>query len=781
MIVIISKRPAPGQLKVTGTIGINLEIPDLTSYDLLDAAGKLELEKLAGLYVQNGYPTNTTRLQEIYNGRLQKVLSGVNTDWLSKPLHTGVGQRYNLRMEGGSDQFRWSAAADYNKTSGAMKGSSRQVFNGTITLMYTIKNLIFKNQTGVGITNSHESNYGSFSSYADQQPYNDPYDENGSLVRYFDDFYGEPASKRQNPLYDATLNWFDKSKYQDISNNFSIEWRIYKDLRLRGQLGVTSRTNSSDYFLPAEHSFFNTNEYKSDSGYFRRGFYRYGTGETHNYDGSINLSYSSLFADKHQVYAGLDYSITQNDAYSYKFEAEGFTNEDINFLGNALQYKKDGSPTGSRSTSRRIGVTANINYIYDNRYFADFSLRMDGSSNYGTNRKFAPFWSAGIGWNLHNEKFLRNNDVITNLRLKTSYGQTGSIGFSTLQTTTSYTYTTDNRYLNWIGAYLSGLGNPDLTWQKTSQLNIGTEIGLWHGRLSATFDYYEKKTDNLLSAMNTPLSMGFSSYTANVGEVKNTGWEIGLNGIILRNQQHRFSWSGRAQLVYNKNKITKLSDAIKEQNEEYLKQNVEVSNLFYEGNPQNSIYAVRSLGIDPSTGKEIFLDRNGELTQTWNPSDKVFLGSSEPTYRGIAGTMISWKGLSVNISFAYHWGGKVYNQTLSDKVEVSTFTIASKNVDSRVLSQRWTKEGDVTFFKGFSTEQTRATSRYVMDDKAFEIQSLDVQYRLDSQAFRKATRLSYLTFGINMSDLLYFSSVKRERGTGYPYARAIRGTVSFAF
>lgn len=781
VIVIISKRPAPGQLKVTGTIGINLEIPDLTSYDLLDAAGKLELEKLAGLYVQNGYPTNTTRLQEIYNGRLQKVLSGVNTDWLSKPLHTGVGQRYNLRMEGGSDQFRWSAAADYNKTSGAMKGSSRQVFNGTITLMYTIKNLIFKNQTGVGITNSHESNYGSFSSYADQQPYNDPYDENGSLVRYFDDFYGEPASKRQNPLYDATLNWFDKSKYQDISNNFSIEWRIYKDLRLRGQLGVTSRTNSNDYFLPAEHSFFNTNEYKSDSGYFRRGFYRYGTGETHNYDGSINLSYSSLFADKHQVYAGLDYSITQNDAYSYKFEAEGFTNEDINFLGNALQYKKDGSPTGSRSTSRRIGVTANINYIYDNRYFADFSLRMDGSSNYGTNRKFAPFWSAGIGWNLHNEKFLRNNDVITNLRLKTSYGQTGSIGFSTLQTTTSYTYTTDNRYLNWIGAYLSGLGNPDLTWQKTSQLNIGTEIGLWHGRLSATFDYYEKKTDNLLSAMNTPLSMGFSSYTANVGEVKNTGWEIGLNGIILRNQQHRFSWSGRAQLVYNKNKITKLSDAIKEQNEEYLKQNVEVSNLFYEGNPQNSIYAVRSLGIDPSTGKEIFLDRNGELTQTWNPSDKVFLGSSEPTYRGIAGTMISWKGLSVNISFAYHWGGKVYNQTLSDKVEVSTFTIASKNVDSRVLSQRWTKEGDVTFFKGFSTEQTRATSRYVMDDKAFEIQSLDVQYRLDSQAFRKATRLSYLTFGINMSDLLYFSSVKRERGTGYPYARAIRGTVSFAF
>jgi hypothetical protein len=175
------------------------------------------------------------------------------------------------------------------------------------------------------------------------------------------------------------------------------------------------------------------------------------------------------------------------------------------------------------------------------------------------------------------------------------------------------------------------------------------------------------------------------------------------------------------------------------------------------------------------------LDKNGKITSTWNPSDKVYLGSGEPLYRGIAGTMVSWKGLSVNLSFAYHWGGKVYNQTLLDKVEVSTYTIASQNVDSRVLSQRWIKEGDLTFFKGFSNQATRATSRYVMDDNVFELQSLDIQYRWDSAAFQKATRFSYLIFGINMSDLLYISSVKRERGTGYPYARGIRGTLSFAF
>lgn len=684
-------------------------------------------------------------------------------------------------MEGGNEEFRWSTSADYNDTQGAMKGSSRKVFNGSITLMYSIKNLIFKNQTNIGITNSRESNYGSFSNYANQQPYNAPYDENGNIVRYFDDFYANPNSRTQNPLYDATLNSFDKSKYQDISNNFSIEWNIFDGLKLRGQLGISGQTHSSDYFLPAEHSKFNTDEYKSASGYFRRGLYRYGTGENQNYDGALTLSYTKIIADKHQLYTGLDYSITEYKSHSYGFEAEGFSNENMNYINNALQYKKDATPSGSKSTNRRIGLTANVNYTYDNRYFLDLSLRMDGSSNYGTDKKYAPFWSTGIGWNLHHESFLKENDVLTQLRLKASYGETGSMNFSSLATETSYKYVTNNKYLNWTGAYLVGLGNPDLTWQKTAQYNVGLEVGLWNGRFSGTFDYYVKQTNNLLSSMNIPLSMGFSSYAANVGEVKNNGFEIGLNGIILRNPAHHFSWSGRAQLVYNKNRIVKVSEAIKAQNEEYLKQNVDVSSLFYEGRPQNGIYAVRSLGIDPSSGKEIFLDKNGKITSTWNPSDKVYLGSGEPLYRGIAGTMVSWKGLSVNLSFAYHWGGKVYNQTLLDKVEVSTYTIASQNVDSRVLSQRWIKEGDLTFFKGFSNQATRATSRYVMDDNVFELQSLDIQYRWDSAAFQKATRFSYLIFGINMSDLLYISSVKRERGTGYPYARGIRGTLSFAF
>lgn len=783
VIVVISKAPKAGKLKVMAQIGINLEVPDLSSYNLLDAAGKLEVERLAGLYDNENYPSSDFEYKENYYKRLKNVLSGVNTDWLSKPLRVGVGQKYNLRLEGGSEEFRWGASLSYNDTQGAMKGSYRRTFNGAVILMYNLKNLMFRNQTSIGVNSGKESNYGNFSNYVNQEPYERPYDENGTVVRYFDSFYPGGEST-QSPLYDANLNSFDKNGYLEVINNFSIDWNILESLRLRGQLGISTNRNTSDYFLPAEHSYFNNKTYQSDDGFFRRGLYKYGTGDSFDLDGNVTLSYSKLFKDKHQVYVGLDYSISTSNSKLYNFNVEGFTDENLSFLPNALQYAENTKPSGSKSISRRIGFTGNANYTYDNRYYIDGSYRMDGSSQFGTNKKFAPFWSLGVGWNMHNEKFLQGNPILNTLRLKASYGETGSQQFSSISARTTYHYLTNNKYVNWTGATLAGLGNPDLTWQKTTQLNIGTEFGFLENRVFGSFDYYVKKTANLLSSMNLPLSMGFPSYVNNIGEVKNTGFEAALSVYVIRNREKNINWIVSGQLVYNKNEITKLSDDIKEQNEKFMKMTKDVpdvSNLFYEGNPQNSIYAVRSLGIDPSYGKEMFLDKNGNITETWNAADKVFMGSADPVYRGNASSTVMWKNLTFNISFGYHWGGKMYNQTLRDRVEVSTGNIAARNVDKRVLEDRWIKAGDAVFFKGFSSNVTRASSRYVMDDRLFEIQSIGLQYRWDTMKLRKATGVQSITFGVNMSDVLYLSSVKNERGIEYPFARAIKGTISLLF
>ena len=217
VIVVVTKQPEPGKLRINLEAGIDLEVPDLTSYDLLNAREKIELENSLGLY-NSDLTSNDINFQTVYNERLRRVLSGQSTDWLDKPVRTGVGQHYNLRLEGGSEEFRWSATANYKDTQGAMKNSSRRTFNGSITLMYKVKNFTFKNYSSYGMSRSRESNYGSFSDYVAQQPYNSPYDANGEMAEFFEGFYGSSRGRGEfNPLYDASLGSFDKSGYEELT------------------------------------------------------------------------------------------------------------------------------------------------------------------------------------------------------------------------------------------------------------------------------------------------------------------------------------------------------------------------------------------------------------------------------------------------------------------------------------------------------------------------------------------------------------------------------------
>ena len=782
VIVVTTRQPEAGKLRVQAEVGIDIEAPDLTSYDYLNAQEKLELENSLGLYSADYIP-NDFNFQEHYNTKLRKVLSGATTDWLSKPVRTGVGSHYNVRLEGGSDQFRWAASANYKDTEGAMKNSSRRSFNGSIQLVYTLKNIKFKNYTTYGIVNSQESNYGSYSQYVALQPYDIPYDENGLLVEKFEPFLGPSQGLgRANPLYDAELNTINKSGHSTITNNFSIEWKIIPDLTLRGQFGISKKNNDSDYFLPAEHSTFTTGSaYQDDEGYLRRGYYRYGTGKGYSYDGNINLAYSHIFADKHQLYVGADYNISANDNLSYTFVAEGISDSNNPFLGNARQYYKNGSPSGTKGLTRRIGFTGNVNYTYDARYYVDLSYRVDGSSTFGAERKWAPFWSTGIGWNVHNEKFFKANSILSILRLKGSVGEVGSQMGSGSGANTVYNSITSSKYMTWVGSQLTAWGNPRLTWQTTFEGNVGLEFGMLKGRLKGEFNYYTKKTSNLLSSMDLPLSMGLNNYVANIGEVRNRGWELSLTGYPIRDLKHNFTWMMTGQLVYNKNWISKLSDDVKAQTEAYREQDVEVANLFYEGMPQNALYAVKSLGIDPSTGKELYLDRDGNVTDTWRAGDKVFCGQADPKYRGNFTNVLRYKGWTLNFTFSYYWGGYTYNSTLRDKVEVSINALKSQNVDRRALTDRWMNPGDVTFFKGYEEDQTRATSRFVMQDNVLELSSLSLQYRWDSKFVRQNLKMQSVTFGLNCNDLAHWGSVKQERGTSYPYARNILGSVKLLF
>lgn len=790
VIVIISKAPKAGKLRINVQANYTVEMPDLTTYDLLSASELLALQKYVGLYDSPSPDTNNA-YQSTYELRLKNVLEGVDTDWLHYPVRTGLTQRYNVRLEGGSEEFRWGTSVGYNDVAGVMKGSERSTFNGAVTLSYRFKNLIFQNQLNIGVNKGVESPYGTFSTWANMRPYERPYDEAGKLNKSFLGRYTNSGLPTANPLYDAGLNTRDDSRYTEIVNNLSMDWTILPELTARLRFGISKKNNESDYYLPPSHSAFDTSTYQTDDGYFRKGQYTYGTGNAVNYEGSATISYSKTFNEKHSLYAGFDFSIQNTDSYAYRIIVEGFTNDSQNFFGNALQYQQSGIPYGTESTSRRVGYTGNVNYSYDNRYHVDFSLRMDGSSQFGIDNRFAPFWSVGAGWSVHREEFLKDNNLINSLRMKVSYGSTGSQNFSAYQALPTYSYFTSDKYLNRGGAYLMAMGNDQLKWQATDQFNTGLEISILKDRLAGDLDVYTKKTSNLLSSMNLPHSTGYPSFIDNVGEVKNNGFEASLRGYLIRNNEKNIVWQVSGKIAYNKNRITKLSDAIKEQSEKLKAQNVDannnpinVSTLFYEGYSQNSIWVVRSLGIDPSTGQELFFDKDGNVTTVWNPNAKVYAGIAEPLYRGNLSSMLRYKNFTFNLSFGYQWGGQVYNQTLINKVEVSNYTILDRNVDRRVLSQRWQKPGDVVFYRGYydsNAPATRGTSRFVTDENVFQLQSASLQYRLDKGKFLRSAHMQQLTFSINMSDLFYISTVKRERGTSYPYARSVGMSIAATF
>lgn len=781
VIVVVSKEPEAGKLRVNAEAGLSIEVPDLSSYDLLNASEKLALEKSVGIY-DLFTPSLQISADEMYNRRLKSVLAGVNTDWMAKPLQNGIGQRYNLRLEGGSKEFRWSASASLNNIEGAMKGSSRRTFNGGITLMYSVKDFTFRNYTNIAVNNSKESPYGTFSNYVNRNPYESPYDENGNLIRSYY-WMNSTQPYAGNPLYDASLNSFDKSGYKETTDNFSVEWTPFAGFIARGQVGITGTTNTSDKFVSPFDSRYDNDTYNTGNNIFRKGQYTYGSGDSYTVNANVTLSYARTFDNVHQVYLGADWSLAQSRSKMYYFDLEGFATDDITDLSTAQQYAENGKPTGTNTFYRRVGLTGNANYTYANRYYVDASYRVDGNSNFGSNKKWAPFWSLGIGWNLHNEKLFKSlSDKVNTLRLRLSYGETGTQLSSSTGALSLYKYITDNRYLNWMGVQLQNLGNPNLTWQKTDEFNLGFEFGLFQNRIKGQFDYYTKKTSNLLSYMDLPLSMGFSSYTANVGAVKNSGFETMLQGYVLRDTNKHLFWILTGQLVYNKNRITELSADIEAQNQAYLAEGVEVANLMQVGRPQNAIYGVRSLGIDPSTGNEVFLDKDGNITSTWNAKNVVYLGQKDPEYRGILSSMFNYKGWSLNVSFAFHWGGQIYNSTLRDRVEVTKDVIRYNNVDRRVLSSRWMKPGDITFFQKIQdTEATKATSRFVMDDNVLELQNISLQYKWEGRSLQRLLPLQSVIFAINANDLFYWSSVRMERGTDYPFARNIQASMKIMF
>ena len=784
VVVITLKRPEAGKLRVSYRGSVNIEAPDFTSYNLMNAREKLDYEVAAGM-LDDKYNPNNQNLMELYNRRLIEVERGVNTYWLKYPVKTGVGNRHSLRVDGGSDNFKYAIGLSYNNINGVMKGSSRNTLSGNLYFQYELKNLKFQNDLTISYNKNKNSPYGSFSEYSLANPIYTPYDDEGHIKKQLVETISQTSRTPDpagNPLYNASLPSRDDGSYTNIQNNFAIEWKITSDLFVRGNFGFTKQDSRTDKYLSREHTSFDTDEYKGENSNMK-GSYTYTTSYMFSYEGNLTVNYTKIFNKVHQLYAGLSGNLAEDKDESYSVTGRGFSSLNMKNLGMAGAYAL-GKPTSTEAHSRRLGLIFNVNYTYDRRYFADFSGKIEGSSKFGSNDRTAPFFSAGLGWNVHNENFLSSSNAINLLRFRFSYGTIGSQNFSSYQALTTYRYFGQENYKYWNGAYMLGMGNPDLSWQKTKQLNLGVETSLFNGLVRLNVDYYNKLTEDLLTDINLPTAGGFSSYKANVGEVRNRGIELDANVFLIRNSESHIMWSVGGNLAHNVNKILKISNALEFLNSELLDEaGPNPSFLYQEGQSMNTIFVVRSLGIDPATGSELFLNKDGERVYTWDPKDKVPFGVNEPKVRGNLRTMFRWRDITLNATFSYRLGGHIYNQTLVDKVE-NTTTAAKRwgNLDKRALYDRWQNEGDVTKFKNIKDfNTTNASSRFVMKENALSLNTLNVNYEFDTEWLKRHCRLDYLAIGFYAEDVFHLSTVKQERGLSYPFARKFSVSLSVRF
>lgn len=776
VVVIETKEPESGRLRVTYTGDLNIEAPDLSSYDMTGAAEKLQVEWNAGRYL-GGSPAFDQALYEQYNRLRQAVAEGVDTYWLSQPLHTGVGHKHTVYLEGGDERMRYSANVAYNGITGAMKGSDRRTLSGGIKLSYRYRNILFRNSLNITANNADNSPYGSFSDYIAANPYFAPYDENGNVNKILG-YYTFPSPNGTalnvtyyNPLYNATIGTKSLSRYTDIVENFYIEYRPITELRLTARVGYTHHSTTAENFKPGDHTSFVT---WTGDRYYQRGSYYMADGVQSNLSSDIIANFSKQWGDNFFLASG-SWSMNQAQSDTHGMTAWGFLNNHVDHITFAKQYAENGKPSGSESMSRSLGITATANYSYKDRYMIDASLRYNGSSVYGSDNRWGTFWSTGLGWNLHKEAWVQRLRVVNLLKLRGSYGYTGSQSFSPYQAKATYTYYDNIIYDNITGAYLMAMSNDNLKWQQTGELNIGFDMQLLK-QLNVRFDWYDQLTKDALQSVTLPTSTGFNAYIENLGKVENRGFEITANWRFY--QKNGSYMSLNASMAHNANKVKEINNALKTFNDSQDANAATSPVLRYEeGQSMSAIWAVKSLGIDPATGREVYVTKDGSTTYDWSASDYQVCGDANPKLHGNIGLGGEVKGVGLNISFAYKLGGDYYNQTLVDRVE--NVNIAN-NVDRRVLTSTWNNIGDVATFKhiGATPSTTYATSRFVEKNNILQLASLSAYYDFKYCAWLKHSFMDRLKVAFYMNDVFHISTVKTERGYDYPYARSFSLSIS---
>ena len=691
VVVITSKRGRMGEAaKITFRTQLGFSQLASKDWDQMDTNERIQFEKEVGLDKGQDY----------------EKLSKININWLDKVYNDKAPlQNYELSVNGGTEKLNYYVSGSYYDQDGIAVGSTfeRVNFRANVEAKAN-KWLKIGTNTMFTYQEVEQSDDGEYALWAPisasffMLPYWNPYKEDGSLALQDD---GSWKGTTENPLAWMENNPLSNKKYKLLST-FYAEATPIKNLTIRSQL-------SADY----GHT---TSFYRSFPSYK----------PNNNYGGAQRSSYDMLNL---MITNTANYRFMLNDVHSFNFMVgqegvdyhyEGFqvttrgqTNDILTNLSSGSTASSWGDPVTEYSFLSFFGRGE---YNYDDRYYADFSVRGDGSSRFGTDKHWGAFWSVGFMWNLRKEKFMQKYKWLTNAQIAINTGTSGNSSINNYEhlALVSGGY----KYNNESGIAISQLGNEELSWESTWATNVALHLG-FIDRINLDVEFYNKKTTNMLMAV--PISYttsGFGTRWDNVGAMRNRGVEINVSADVLRIKD--FTWNVNANVSYNKNEITELYNGITE----YVAS--DTGRMVAVGHPLGEFYLNRYAGVNPTNGDALWYTKDGEITTEYNENDKVMLGKThEAPWQGGFGTTLSWQGFSLSAQFTWVADRWMLN---NDRVfQESNGLFSAYNQSKRMLYDRWKKPGDVTDIPRYGVTP-QLDSRFLEDASFLRLKNLMLSY-----------------------------------------------------
>lgn len=654
---------------------------------------------------------------------------GKGTDWQDEVFGTGVTQTYQLSFSGGDEKTQYAISGNYLDQKGVVESSdfkryslrlnldrkmSKSFSVGThMSASHTISNAVATDTGGEGGVVS-----GAMKMNPIQPVYADESTGEYTLVNM-------PGTLVPNPVATVKEEIYNNATSRLLGDVYA-QWEIIPDLKLKVSAGMDAMYHKTNRYTPSII-------YQSNG----MAIAQVGVNKTINWLNENTITWNKVFAEEHAFNLLGGFTMQQNNSEYVLASSSNFVNDVMTYnnLGAGSVYNK---PESNATQWNLMSYLARVNYTLKHKYLFSLNARIDGSSRFGQNNKYGFFPSASAGWRISEETFMEPvKETITNLKLRASYGFTGNTEinvYESLATLGSNSWIIGNQLVS--GFFPNRIPNPDLKWERTGQLDVGLDLGLWNNRLRFTVDYYKKKTTDLLYDVAISSTSGYQTMLKNIGSVENQGYEFSVESDNLTGE---FGWNTSFNISFNQNKVLELGgEEYKELSEGdgHLKTG-SVRRLII-GQPIGIFYGYRFDGIfqneeeckqqtsSPSSigvGLRRYKDLNGD-GKVDATNDREILGDANPKFYGGMTNTFSYKGFELNVFLQYSYGNKIFNY---NAIELETPT-GGQNAYA-ALTDRWTPENPSNIYPKASTNRAVLVSdRFIEDGSYLKLKTLSVSY-----------------------------------------------------